>query len=66
MARKGRLVFVFWYRGLALGSLGRPTPTPATFVELAALLLGEPVAGSMMLATGLVVGYVAGAKRFAG
>lgn len=41
--------FVFWYRGLAL----------------AGLLLGEPVAWTMIGASALVVACVAGARRFA-
>jgi len=60
--------FVFWYRGLALGGIAGVGQLqllqPFFGLGLAALLLGEPVAVSMMLATALVVGCVAGAKRF--
>lgn len=62
--------FVFWYRGLALGGISGVGQLqllqPFFGLALAAMLLGEPVAWSMMLATGLVVACVAGAKRFAG
>jgi drug/metabolite transporter (DMT)-like permease len=54
--------FVFWYRGLALGGI-------AGVGQLQLLqpffLLHEPVAWTMIAATGLVVLCVAGAKRFA-
>jgi drug/metabolite transporter (DMT)-like permease len=61
--------FVFWYRGLALGGIAsvgqlqllQPFVGPA----LAGLLLHEPVAWTMIAATGLVILCVAGAKRFA-
>ncbi|WP_068298756.1 DMT family transporter [Pararhodobacter sp. CCB-MM2] len=62
--------FVFWYRGLALGGIAGVGQLqllqPFFGLALAALLLGEPVAWSMMIVTALVVGCVAGAKRFAG
>ncbi|MDQ0511824.1 DMT family transporter [Ancylobacter amanitiformis] len=61
--------FVFWYRGLALGGIAGVGQLqllqPFFGLALAGLLLGEPVAGSMVLATGGVVLCVAGAKRFA-
>lgn len=61
--------FVFWYRGLALGGIAAVGQLqllqPFFGLALAALLLGEPVAWSMLAATLLVVLCVAGAKRFA-
>jgi drug/metabolite transporter (DMT)-like permease len=61
--------FIFWYRGLALGgiaSVGQLQLLQPFFgLALAGLLLGEPVAWSMIAVTGLVVLCVAGAKRFA-
>ncbi|PVE21475.1 EamA family transporter [Microvirga sp. KLBC 81] len=61
--------FVFWYRGLALGgiaSVGQLQLLQPFFgLALANLLLREPVAWTMIAATGLVVLCVAGAKRFA-
>jgi len=61
--------FVFWYRGLALGSIAGVGQLqllqPFFGLALAALLLGEPVAWSMIASTGLVVLCVAGARRFA-
>ena len=61
--------FVFWYRGLALGGIAGVGQLqllqPFFGLGLAALLLGEPVAWSMVAVTGLVVLCVAGAKRFA-
>lgn len=60
--------FVFWYRGLALGgtaSVGQlQLLQPFLGLLLAGLLLGEPVAWTMIAATGLVVIFVALAKRF--
>ena len=60
--------FVFWYRGLALGGIAGVGQLqllqPFFGLALAALLLGEPVAWTMIAATGLVVVCVAGAKRF--
>lgn len=61
--------FVFWYRGLALGGIAGVGQLqllqPFFGLTLAGLLLGEPVAWSMIAVTGLVVLCVAGAKRFA-
>jgi len=61
--------FVFWYRGLALGGIAGVGQLqllqPFFGLALAGLLLGEPVAWTMLAVTGLVVLCVAGAKRFA-
>jgi drug/metabolite transporter (DMT)-like permease len=61
--------FVFWYRGLARGGIagvGQLQLLQRFFgLTLAALLLHEPVAWTMVAAAGLVVLCVAGAKRFA-
>ena len=61
--------FVFWYRGLALGGIAGVGQLqllqPFFGLALAGVLLGEPVALSMIAVTGLVVLCVAGAKRFA-
>ena len=61
--------FVFWYRGLALGGIAGVGQLqllqPFFGLTLAALLLHEPVAWTMIAVTGLVVLCVAGAKRFA-
>ncbi|MEX4008415.1 DMT family transporter [Neoaquamicrobium sediminum] len=61
--------FVFWYRGLALGGISGVGQLqllqPFFGLALAGLLLGEPVAWSMVAVTALVVLCVAGAKRFA-
>lgn len=61
--------FVFWYRGLALGGIvgvGQLQLLQPFFgLALAGLLLGEPVAGTLIAATGLVVVCVAFARRFA-
>jgi drug/metabolite transporter (DMT)-like permease len=61
--------FVFWYRGLALGgiaSVGQLQLLQPFFgLALAGLLLREPVAWTMIAATGLVVICVAFARRFA-
>ena len=61
--------FVFWYRGLALGgiaSVGQLQLLQPFFgLALAGLLLGEPVAWSMIAATAAVVACVAFARRFA-
>jgi drug/metabolite transporter (DMT)-like permease len=61
--------FVFWYRGLALGGIAGVGQLqllqPFFGLALAAMLLDEPVAWTMVAATGLVVLCVAGAKRFA-
>ena len=62
--------FVFWYRGLALGGIAGVGQLqllqPFFGLMLAGLVLGEPVAWSMIAVTALVVCCVAGAKRFAG
>ncbi|WP_072392361.1 DMT family transporter [Hyphomicrobium sp. CS1BSMeth3] len=61
--------FVFWYRGLALGGIAAVGQLqllqPFFGLALAGLLLGEPVAWTMIAATGLVVVFVAFARRFA-
>jgi drug/metabolite transporter (DMT)-like permease len=61
--------FVFWYRGLALGGIAGVGQLqllqPFFGLALAAMLLGEPVAWSMLAATLVVVLCVAGARRFA-
>jgi len=61
--------FVFWYRGLARGGIAGVGQLqllqPFFGLALAGLLLGEPVAWTMIAVTGLVVVCVAGAKRFA-
>lgn len=61
--------FVFWYRGLALGGIAAVGQLqllqPLFGLLLAGLLLGEPVAWSMIAVTVLVVLCVAGARRFA-
>lgn len=61
--------FVFWYRGLALGGIAGVGQLqllqPFFGLLLAGLLLGEPVAWSMIAVTALVVICVAGAKQFA-
>jgi drug/metabolite transporter (DMT)-like permease len=61
--------FVFWYRGLALGGIAGVGQLqllqPFFGLALAGVLLGEPIAWTMIAVTGLVVLCVAGAKRFA-
>ncbi len=61
--------FVFWYRGLAQGGTAQVGQLqllqPFMGLALAALLLGEAVAWSMIAATLLIVACVAGARRFA-
>ncbi|WP_142846163.1 DMT family transporter [Telmatospirillum sp. J64-1] len=61
--------FVFWYRGLALGGIAGVGQLqllqPFFGLTLAGLLLREPIAWTMVAATGLVVLCVAGAKRYA-
>jgi drug/metabolite transporter (DMT)-like permease len=61
--------FVFWYRGLALGGIAGVGQLqllqPFFGLLLAGWLLGEPIAWTMIVATGVVVLCVAGAKRFA-
>ena len=61
--------FIFWYRGLALGGIAGVGQLqllqPFFGLSLAGLLLGEPVAWTMIAVTALVVLCVAGARRFA-
>lgn len=61
--------FVFWYRGLARGGIAAVGQLqllqPFFGLALAAALLGETVAWSMVAVTALVVACVAGARRFA-
>ena len=61
--------FIFWYRGLALGGIARVGQLqllqPFLGLILAALLLDEPIAWTMILSIVAVVLSVAGAKRFA-
>jgi drug/metabolite transporter (DMT)-like permease len=61
--------FVFWYRGLALGGIAKVGQLqllqPFFGLTLAGLLLHEPVAGTMIAVTAVIVLCVAGAKRFA-
>ena len=61
--------FVFWYRGLALGGIAGVGQLqllqPFFGLALAGLLLGEPVAWTMIAVTALVVLCVGGAKWFA-
>ena len=61
--------FIFWYRGLALGGIAKigqlQLLQPFFGLFLAALLLGEPVAWTMVAATGFIVLCVACARRFA-
>jgi drug/metabolite transporter (DMT)-like permease len=61
--------FVFWYRGLALGGIAGVGQLqllqPFFGLALAGLLLHEPVAWTMIAATGFVVLCVVGAKRYA-
>lgn len=60
--------FVFWYRGLALGGIAGVGQLqllqPFFGLLFAAILLGEPVALSMVGITAMVVLCVIGAKRF--
>ena len=60
--------FVFWYRGLALGGIAKVGQLqllqPFFGLALAGLLLGEPVAPTMVAVTAVVVLCVGGAKRF--
>lgn len=62
------LGFVFWYRGLALGGIARVGQLqllqPFFGLLLAAALLGEQVAWSMVAASGAIVLCVALARRF--
>ncbi len=61
--------FIFWYRGLALGGIAGVGQLqllqPFFGFLLAAILLHEPIAWPMIASTMIVVGCVAGAKRFA-
>ncbi len=61
--------FVFWYRGLALGGTAQVGQLqllqPFFGLVLAAVLLSEAISPLMIVVTILVVGCVAGAKRFA-
>jgi drug/metabolite transporter (DMT)-like permease len=61
--------FVFWYRGLALGGIASVGQLqllqPFLGLILAAALLHEPIAWTMIACTAVVVLCVAGAKRFA-
>ncbi|MBN9241926.1 MAG: DMT family transporter [Mesorhizobium sp.] len=61
--------FIFWYRGLALGGIAGVGQLqllqPFFGLVLAALLLHEPVAWTMIAATAVVVGCVAFARRYA-
>jgi drug/metabolite transporter (DMT)-like permease len=61
--------FIFWYRGLALGGIAAVGQLqllqPFLGLVLAAVLLHEPVAWSMVASTAVIVLCVAGAKRFA-
>lgn len=61
--------FIFWYRGLALGGIAGVGQLqllqPFFGLVLAAVLLGEPIVWTMIASTVVVVGCVAGAKRFA-
>lgn len=63
------LGFIFWYRGLALGGIAGVGQLqllqPFFGFLLAAILLHEPIAWAMIASTVIVVGCVAGAKRFA-
>jgi drug/metabolite transporter (DMT)-like permease len=61
--------FVFWYRGLALGGIARigqlQLLQPFFGLALAGLLLGEPVAWTMIAATGVIVACVGFGRRYA-
>jgi drug/metabolite transporter (DMT)-like permease len=61
--------FVFWYRGLALGGIAGVGQLqllqPFFGLTLAGLVLGEPVAASMLAAAAIIVVCVALARRFA-
>ncbi len=62
------LGFVFWYRGLALGGIAGVGQLqllqPFFGLLLAGVVLGEPVAWTMIASTVIVILCVAGAKRF--
>jgi drug/metabolite transporter (DMT)-like permease len=61
--------FVFWYRGLAQGGIAAVGQLqllqPFFGLELAAVLLHEPVSASMLAVTTGVILCVAGARKFA-
>ena len=61
--------FIFWYRGLALGGIAGVGQLqllqPFFGFLLAAILLGEPIAWTMIASAVIVVLCVAGAKRYA-
>ena len=61
--------FVFWYRGLALGGIARVGQLqllqPFFGLILAALLLDETIAWTMIASIVVVILSVAGARRFA-
>lgn len=61
--------FVFWYRGLALGGIAGVSQLqllqPFFGLFLAAVLLREPIAWTMIASTAIVVMCVAGARRLA-
>jgi drug/metabolite transporter (DMT)-like permease len=61
--------FIFWYRGLALGGIAGVGQLqllqPFFGFVLAALLLGEPIAWTMIASSLIVVACVAGAKHYA-
>ncbi|WP_421952683.1 DMT family transporter [Pelagibacterium sp.] len=61
--------FIFWYRGLALGgiaSVGQLQLLQPFFgLTLSGLVLGEPIATSMLAATAVIFVCVALARRFA-
>lgn len=63
------LGFVFWYRGLARGGIAGVGQLqllqPFLGLLLAGLVLGEPVAWTMIASTMIVILCVVGAKRFA-
>jgi len=62
------LGFVFWYRGLAIGGIAGVGQLqlfqPFLGLLLAGVVLGEPVAWTMIASTVIVILCVAGAKRF--
>lgn len=61
--------FIFWYRALSLGGIASVGQLqllqPFMGLGLAALILHEHVAPAMLVAMVLVIGSVAGARRFA-
>ena len=61
--------FIFWYRGLAVGGIAGVGQLqllqPFFGLILAAVVLHEPIAWTMIASTAVVVVCVAGAKRFA-